>query len=144
MMRVNSGCHFFQYAEFRLDGYDWKLAWLMLKAVAHEEDVTMGHAINFATLKDKSALAAPCASIPANRRCEHDILLEREDNDYWVVTMISPRAMDWAKSELCCPLRPCFAGSMRLDIISTDRLLKQAHVQGLRTEFVGLGGKDLF
>jgi hypothetical protein len=33
---------------------------------------------------------------------------------------------------------------MCLDIMSADRLLKNARKQGFKTEFVGLGGKDIF
>ncbi|MDP9813356.1 hypothetical protein J2W42_006229 [Rhizobium tibeticum] len=73
-----------------------------------------------------------------------DILLDRSDDDHWVVTMISLRAQNWAAHELCCALRPCFAGSMRLDIMSADRLLKNARKQGFKTEFVGLCGKDIY
>ncbi|OWV99820.1 hypothetical protein [Rhizobium sp. R693] len=103
----------------------------------------MNHIVTSAKDKDGSAFAA-CTSLPPARRNEGDVLLERVDNDHWVVTMISPRALDWATRELCCPLRPCFAGSMRLDIMSADRLLKQARAQGFRTEFAGLGGMDVF
>ncbi|OWW05407.1 hypothetical protein ATY81_00465 [Rhizobium sp. R72] len=95
--------------------------------------------------KDKNGSPfATCAFFPPAGRNESDVLLERVDNDHWVVTMMSPRALDWATRELCCPLRSCFAGSMRLDIMSADRLLKQARAQGFRTEFAGLGGMDVF
>lgn len=73
-----------------------------------------------------------------------DILVERSGEDRWTVTMISPKALAWAKAELCCVLRQCFAGSMRLDMMSADRLLKQAHAHGFHAEFTSLGGKDLY
>lgn len=86
-----------------------------------------------------------CSIAPNNEKTSDvDILLDRSDYDHWVVTMISLRARNWAAHELCCPLRSCFAGSMRLDIMSADRLLKSARKQGFKTEFVGLGGKDIF
>jgi hypothetical protein len=103
----------------------------------------MNQMVTAAKDKDASAFAA-CASAPPARKNEGDILLERADDDHWVVTMISPRALDWATRELCCPLRSCFSGSMLLDMMSADRLLKQARTQGFRTEFVGLGGMDVF
>ena len=103
----------------------------------------MDHMVTAAKDKEASAFAG-CASFPPTRKNEDDILLERVDDDHWVVTMISPRAVEWATRELCCPLRSCFSGSMRLDMISADRLLKQARAQGFRTEFVGLGGMDIF
>lgn len=104
----------------------------------------MNHVVTTAHHKHTPMYAARRAPIPCARTREADILLERADNDHWVVTMISPRALSWATSELCCALRSCFAGSMCLDMMSADRLLKQAHAQGFRTEFVGLGGKDVF
>lgn len=85
-----------------------------------------------------------CPPITAVGRGGADILLERADDDHWIVTMLSRTALEWATSELCCPLRACFAGSMKLDILSTNRLLKQANSQGFRTEFIGLGGRDVF
>jgi len=91
-----------------------------------------------------SMSAATCAPITAVGRGGADILLERSDDDHWIVTMLSRTALEWAKSELCCPLRACFAGSMKLDILSTNRLLKQANSQGFRTEFIGLGDRDVF
>ncbi|WP_431323118.1 hypothetical protein [Rhizobium sp. YTU87027] len=103
----------------------------------------MNHIVTAAKDKDASTFAV-CASFPHARKNEGDILLERVDEDHWVVTMISPQALDWATRELCCPLRSCFSGSMRLDMMSADRLLKQARAQGFRTEFVGLGGMDAF
>jgi hypothetical protein len=33
---------------------------------------------------------------------------------------------------------------MCLDIMSADRLLKEAHGDGLTTEFVSLSGKDIY
>jgi hypothetical protein len=33
---------------------------------------------------------------------------------------------------------------MCLDIMSADRLLKEAHDDGLTTEFVSLSGKDIY
>lgn len=103
----------------------------------------MNHMVTAAKDKDASAFAACTSALPA-RKNEGDILLERADDDHWVVTMISLRALDWARRELCCPLRLCFAGSMRLDMMSADRLLKQARAQGFSTKFVGLGGMDVF
>ncbi|CCM75383.1 hypothetical protein [Rhizobium mesoamericanum] len=103
----------------------------------------MNHIVMDAKNKDAWAFAV-CAPIPPARKHEGDILLERADDDHWVVTMISPRALDWATREFCCPLRACFSGSMRLDMMSADRLLKQARVQGFKTEFVGLDGMDVF
>lgn len=106
----------------------------------------MGHIVTTAHSTDALMASAGCAPLPsaAPRKTTVDVVLERADNDHWVVTMISPRALDWATSELCCALRPCFSGSMHLDMMSTDRLLKRARAQGFRTEFVSLGGKDVF
>jgi|UPI000568C25D hypothetical protein len=97
------------------------------------------------TLNANPTVIPSCSIAPNDDRPgDVDILLERSDNDHWVVTMISLRARNWAARELCCALRSCFAGSMRLDIMSADRLLKNARDQGFKTEFVGLGGKDIF
>ncbi|MBB3394185.1 hypothetical protein [Rhizobium sp. BK060] len=104
----------------------------------------MDHIVT-STLNANRAVIPSCSIAPNNDRPRDvDILLERSDNDHWVVTMISLRARNWAAHELCCALRSCFAGSMRLDIMSADRLLKNARKQGFKTEFVGLGGKDIF
>ncbi|QWW70961.1 hypothetical protein [Rhizobium sp. WYJ-E13] len=88
--------------------------------------------------------AAGCAPPSYDSRTNGDILLERDDADHWDIEIISPRAREWAASELCCPLRQCFAGRMRLDIMSADRLLKMAHDRGFRTEFVTRSGRDVF
>ncbi|MGO4440347.1 hypothetical protein [Rhizobium sp. RAF56] len=82
--------------------------------------------------------AAGCNPISAEGQ-NADLVLERCSDDQCIVRMTSPRARHWAASELCCSLRQCFAGTMRLDMMSTDRLLKQAHEQGLITEFVPAG-----
>jgi hypothetical protein len=104
----------------------------------------MDHIV-ISTLNANPAVSPGCAIAPSNARPRDvDILLERSDNGHWVVTMISLQARNWAAHELCCALRSCFAGTMRLDIMSADRLLKNAHKQGFKTEFVGLGGKDIF
>ncbi|CAN7748255.1 hypothetical protein [Rhizobium sp. LjRoot258] len=104
----------------------------------------MDHIVT-STLNANPTVIPSCTLAPSNAGTRDvDILLERSDNDHWVVTMISLRAQNWAAHELCCALRACFAGSMRLDIMSADRLLKNARKQAFKTEFVGLGGKDIY
>ena len=55
-----------------------------------------------------------------------------------------PRARQWFHSKFCCALGQCLGDDMLVDILSADRFLKEAHTKGLRTEFVGRSGRDLF
>ncbi|ARO23716.1 hypothetical protein CO659_25450 [Rhizobium sp. S9] len=77
-------------------------------------------------------------------RTSADLVLERRDEDRWEVTTATPRAQAWARDHFCCALRQSFTGTMCLDIMSADRLLKEAHGDGLTTEFVSLSGKDIY
>lgn len=97
--------------------------------------------------RDTEALLSAAGFSPITRNNatgDADVLIERFGENRFLVTMVSPRALGWASAELCCALRQCFAGRMELDMMSADRLLKQAHAQGFRTEFTGRSGKDLY
>jgi hypothetical protein len=84
------------------------------------------------------------ATIPPVDKTSADLILDRRDEDRWEVTAITPRGLSWARDHFCCALRQSFSGTMCLDIMSADRLLKEAHVEGLTTEFIGLSGKDAY
>ncbi|ARQ14410.1 hypothetical protein NXC12_PE00817 (plasmid) [Rhizobium etli] len=77
-------------------------------------------------------------------RTSADLVLGRRDEDRWEVTATTPRGMAWARDHFCCALRQSFTGIMCLDIMSADRLLREAHGDGLTTEFVSLSGKDIY
>ncbi|WP_064695761.1 hypothetical protein [Rhizobium aegyptiacum] len=77
-------------------------------------------------------------------RTSADLILDRRDEDRWEVTAVTPRGLAWTRDHFCCALRQSFSGTMCLDIMSADRLLKEAHVEGLTTEFVSLSGKDIY
>lgn len=64
--------------------------------------------------------------------------------DRGTVTMASPQAPGRTSVKLSCALRQCFAGSMHLNTMSVDRLLKQTYAQGFEIEFTGRSGKDLY
>ncbi|MBY3184211.1 hypothetical protein RWK44_21050 [Rhizobium sp. 25PS6] len=91
----------------------------------------------------KTATTA-ATSVPPVERTSADLVLERRDEDRWEVTAATPRGQAWARDHFCCALRQSFSGTMCLDIMSADRLLKEAHVDGLTTEFVSLSGKDIY
>jgi hypothetical protein len=96
------------------------------------------------TSRNTEALMSAAGYPPVTSRADSDILVERFGEDEWIVTMISPPALKWASAELCCALRQCFTGHMRLDMMSADRLLKQAHDEGFKVEFTGRSGKDFY
>lgn len=73
-----------------------------------------------------------------------DFRLERKSNDEWEIVAVSPRARAWVHEELCCPFAQSFNNIIRADALSANSFVKDAHEKGLRTEFVGQGGKDLF
>lgn len=73
-----------------------------------------------------------------------DLVLDRLDEERWEVSAVTLYGMTWVRDRFCCPLRLSFNGSICLDVMSADRLLKEAHEDGLTTEFVGLSGKDTF
>ncbi|EJC75146.1 hypothetical protein Rleg10DRAFT_3718 [Rhizobium leguminosarum bv. trifolii WSM2012] len=77
-------------------------------------------------------------------RTSTDLILERRDEDRWEVTAVTPRGLAWTRDHFCCALRQSFSGTMCLDIMSADRLLREAHAEGLTTEFVSLSGKDIY
>lgn len=83
-------------------------------------------------------------TIPPVERTSADLVLEHRDEDRWEVTATTPRGLAWARDHFCCALRPSFSGTMCVDIMSADRLLKEAHIDGLTTEFVSLSGKDIY
>ncbi|MBC2804885.1 hypothetical protein ACC697_04605 [Rhizobium ruizarguesonis] len=93
------------------------------------------------TLKAATDIAT---TIPPVERTSADLVLERRDEDRWEVTAATPRGQAWARDHFCCALRQSFTGTMCLDIMSADRLLKEAHGDGLTTEFVSLSGKDIY
>ncbi|MDR9808500.1 hypothetical protein [Rhizobium hidalgonense] len=90
------------------------------------------------------ALTSAAATIGQVERTSTDLILERRDEDRWEVTAVTPRGLAWARDHFCCALRQSFGGTMCLDIMSADRLLKEAHAEGLTTEFVSLSGKDIY
>lgn len=90
------------------------------------------------TAADVATTASPV------ERTSADLVLERRDENRWEVTAATPRGQAWARDHFCCALRQSFTGSMCLDIMSADRLLKEAHGEGLTTEFVSLSGKDIY
>ncbi len=94
--------------------------------------------------KTHRTATAAAATIPPVERTSADLVLERRDEDRWEVTVATPRGQAWARDHFCCALRQSFTGSMCLDIMSADRLLKEAHGDGLTTEFVSLSGKDIY
>ncbi|WP_064685808.1 hypothetical protein [Rhizobium bangladeshense] len=81
---------------------------------------------------------------PPVERTFADLVLGRRDEDRWEVRAATPRGVAWARDHFCCALRQSFTGTMCLDIMSADRLLKEAHGDGLTTEFVSLSGKDIY
>lgn len=83
-------------------------------------------------------------AIPSFERTDTDLVLERLDADRWQITAATPRGMVWMRDRFCCALRLSFNGAVCLDILSADRLLKEAHAGGLTTEFIGLSRKDVY
>ncbi|MBB3355717.1 hypothetical protein FHT70_005683 [Rhizobium sp. BK049] len=94
-----------------------------------------------ATCKTPTGVEKPIEQV---ERTSADLVLERRDEDRWEVTAVTPRGLAWARDHFCCALRQSFSGTMCLDIVSADRLLKEAHAEGLTTEFVSLSGKDIY
>ncbi|MBX5173092.1 hypothetical protein HJB84_25020 [Rhizobium sp. NZLR1b] len=94
--------------------------------------------------KKETTAATPTAGLAPVERNATDLVLERRDEDRWEVTVATPRGLSWVRDLFCCPLRQSFNGAMCLDIMSADRLLKEAHIEGLTTEFIGLSGKDVY
>ena len=94
--------------------------------------------------KNRRAATDTATTVPPVERTSADLVLERRDEDRWEVTAATPRGQTWAKDHFCCALRQSFTGTMCLDIMSADRLLKEAHDDGLTTEFVSLSGKDIY
>jgi hypothetical protein len=83
-------------------------------------------------------------TVPPVERVSADLVLGRRDEDRWEVTAATPRGQAWARDHFCCALRQSFPGTMCLDIMSADRLLKEAHGDGLTTEFISQSGKDIY
>ncbi|MBX4955369.1 hypothetical protein [Rhizobium lentis] len=94
-----------------------------------------------ATCKAPTGAGTPIGQV---ERTSADLVLDRRDEDRWEVTAMTPRGLAWTRDHFCCALRQSFNGSMCLDIMSADRLLKEAHAEGLTTEFVSLSGKDIY
>lgn len=95
--------------------------------------------------KTETTIATSTAgAVPSVERTATDLVLERLDEERWEVTAATPRGLTWARDHFCCALWQAFNGTMCLDIMSADRLLKEAHIEGLTTEFVGLLGKDVY
>ncbi|MBB6303776.1 hypothetical protein GGE67_004417 [Rhizobium leucaenae] len=90
----------------------------------------------------EALLAGAGSYIPQSS--EADLRIDRCSSDQWKITVLSPRAREWVHNEFCCALGQCLGEDMLVDILSANRFLKEAHAKGLRTEFVGRGGKDLF
>ncbi|KZS57289.1 MULTISPECIES: hypothetical protein [Rhizobium] len=94
------------------------------------------------TRTGEALLAA--AGSPPPYHSDRDFRLERSTDDEWRIVILSARARAWVHEQFCGPLCQCLGDSIALDMLSADRFLKQAHDQGLRTEFVGRSGKDLY
>ncbi|MGO6903410.1 hypothetical protein ACCS96_24365, partial [Rhizobium ruizarguesonis] len=74
-------------------------------------------------------------TIPPVERTSADLVLERRDEDRWEVTAATPRGQAWAIEHFCCALRKSYNPTISLDIMRADLLLKEAHHDGLTTEF---------
>ncbi len=92
--------------------------------------------------RNEEALLAGAGCAPArNERC--DFRLIRLDNSRWQFEAVSPRAETWIRETLSYPLTQSFAGGIVVDVLGADRLLKEAHAKGLRTEFTCCSGTDM-
>ncbi len=94
--------------------------------------------------KTRKAATDIATAVPPVERTSTDLVLERRGEDRWEVTTATRRGQAWARDHFCCALRQSFTGTVCLDIMSADRLLKEAHGDGLTTEFVSLSGKDIY
>nr|NLR86124.1 hypothetical protein [Rhizobium sp. P28RR-XV] len=96
----------------------------------------------FAKRNEEALLAAAGYAPMHSDHC--DLRLTRLDEARWQINVISPRAEAWIRETLLSPLAQCFAGNIVVDLMSADRLLKEAHSRGLRTEFTCRSGTDIF
>ncbi|MFS8055368.1 hypothetical protein QD357_21340 [Rhizobium sp. BR 317] len=94
------------------------------------------------TRTGEALLAAAGYAFPHHQDC--DFRLDRTGNNEWQIMVLSPRACEWVRKELCTPFGQCLSNGFKVDILSADQFLKQAHALGFRTEFVGGSGRDLF
>jgi hypothetical protein len=95
------------------------------------------------TTRNEEALLAGAGYAPL--QSDHcDFRLTRLDETRWQIDAISSRAEAWIRETLSFPLAQCFAGDIVVDVMSADRLLKEAHAKGLRTEFICRSGTDTF
>lgn len=92
--------------------------------------------------RNEEALLAGAGYAPApTERC--DFRLSRLDDSRWQFEAVSPRAAAWIRETLSYPLTQSFAGGIVVDVLSADRLLREAHAMGLRTEFTCCSGRDV-
>ncbi|OEC95670.1 MULTISPECIES: hypothetical protein [unclassified Rhizobium] len=94
------------------------------------------------TRTEEALLAGAGYPLPHHQDC--DFRLDRTDSDEWEITVVSSRAQAWVHEEFCNPLAQCLSDRFKVDVLSADQFLKQVHVLGFRTEFIGAGGRDLF
>ncbi|NLS20427.1 hypothetical protein HGP16_28260 [Rhizobium sp. P40RR-XXII] len=98
---------------------------------------------NPVTNRNEEALLAAAGYAPMHS--DHcDFRLTRLDEVRWQINAVSPRAEAWMRETLLSPLAQCFTGDIVVDVMSADRLLKEAHARGLRTEFICRSGIDIF
>lgn len=96
-----------------------------------------------ALTRNEEALLAGAGYAPAlDDHC--DFRLRRLDETRWQIVAVSPRGKAWICETLAPPLTQCFAGDIIVDVVSADRLLKEAHAKGLRTQFICCSGTDIF
>ncbi|MBP2562457.1 hypothetical protein J2857_005248 [Neorhizobium galegae] len=93
------------------------------------------------TRTDEALLAGAGCALPQHQDC--DFRLVRITQDEWQIVALSDPARAWIREELCTPLRQCVGDAIVVDIVSANIFVKAAHDQGLRTEFVGIAGKDV-
>ncbi|ENN86828.1 hypothetical protein RHSP_31420 [Rhizobium freirei PRF 81] len=93
--------------------------------------------------RNEEALLAGAGCVPMEKD-RYDFRLSRLDNARWQIDAVSARAEAWMRETLAYPLAQSFAGEIIVDVLSADRLLKEAHASGLKTEFICCSGTDTF
>ncbi len=94
-----------------------------------------------AVTRNEEALLAGAGCAPKVQD-RYDFRLSRLDNTRWQIETISSIAEAWIRETLESPLTQSFDGEIIVDVLSADRLLKEAHARGLRTEFICCSGTD--